>query len=73
MKKFLSLERVNIEMMNTDTSASLLRRRTLLGRRVRGVEAPDVSRRRSRSSTHRAEEKRGVDIVISDHESHRDD
>lgn len=73
MTSFLASNGINIEMMNTDTQPSPFGDDELFTIDAVIEIQPDVSLRAFKRSMDRLKKKLGVDIVISDHESHRDD
>ena len=73
MTSFLASNGINIEMMNTDTQPSPFGDDELFTIDAVIEIQPDVSLREFKRSMDRLKKKLGVDIVISDHESHRDD
>ena len=70
---YLGAERINIETLNTDTTRAPFGEDDLFTMEAVIEIGPDVSLAKFKKTMDRLKRRLGVDIVISEHESHRED
>ena len=70
---YLGEERINIETLNTDTQRAPFGEDDLFTMEAVIEIGPDVSLAKFKKTMDRLKRRLGVDIVISEHESHRED